>query len=216
MACLYVPVWKVFAAFWPGRRTKFLSRRTTAKKKKRKTLNTRTPENPEFSSLESCVNFVETSRGFWLLINRLDKLFSKTLFLSCFWDFETCFVTIVLLQVESSLYYQGLSGVWCSKMGVGVHNLLVVQLQFWPLLFTVLAFTILSLLVLADCKTVGFFFLKIGFPKILAVSQSTRTSLKIRPSLVRFSDVLRPIELNIRKSELKKFICGVTWYFWEV
>ena len=78
MAWLYVPVWKVFAAFWPGRRTKFLSRRTTAKKKKRrKTLNTRTPENPEFSSLESCVNFVETSRGFWLLINRLDKLFSK-------------------------------------------------------------------------------------------------------------------------------------------
>ena len=69
---------------------------------------------------------------------------------------------------------------------------------------------------LQTAKQSGFFFLKIGFPKILAVSQSTRTSLKIRPSLVRFSDVLRPIELNIRKSELKKFICGVTWYFWEV
>ena len=81
--------------------------------KKKKAPDTRTPENPEFTSLESCVNFVETSRGFWLLINRLDKLFSKTLFLSCFWDFETCFVTIVLLQVESSPYYQGLSGVWC-------------------------------------------------------------------------------------------------------
>ena len=81
--------------------------------KKKKALDTRTQENPEFTSLESCVNCVETSRGFWLLINRLDKLFSKTLFLSCFLDFETCFVTIVLLQVESSPYYQGLSGVWC-------------------------------------------------------------------------------------------------------
>ena len=181
MACLYVPVGIVFAAFCPGRQTKFLSRRTTAKKRKKEKHLTRTPENPEFSSLESCVNFVETSRGFWLLINRLDKLFSKTLFLSCFWDFETCFVTIVLLQVESSPYYQGLSGVWCFQdrswspwLPSGSASVLTL---------TVHCYCFHNFISSRPCRLQNsrVFFLKIGFAKIVAVSQSTRTSLKIPP-----------------------------------
>lgn len=74
---VFIPVWKVFAAVWLGRQTKFLSRRTNCKKKN--SFDARTPENPQFCVLKVWV-LSEISRGFWLLINRLHKLFSKTYF----------------------------------------------------------------------------------------------------------------------------------------